>query len=128
MVGNTRILQGIRKRSALTVRRTQPMSVTIATLSQHAACFEPKVEIVPGGARKPGVELVIEPDLVVPPARFLERRQQDVLAIPHRHPACREDANDAPGKALDEFEHRLSLERDAPLANDHLLLALGIGD
>src|SRR5205085_366499 len=36
--------------------------------------LEAKVELVPGGARKPGVELIIEPDFFVPFERLLHRR------------------------------------------------------
>ena len=59
---------------------------------------------------------------------FLDRRHEDVTAILHCHPAAGGNADNILGKALDEFEHRLPLERDAPFEREHLLLALAIGN
>lgn len=68
--------------------------------------LQPKVEIVPRGTGKSGVELVIETDLVVPFKGFLDCRHQDVAAILHCHSSAGSDADNILGKAFDEFEHR----------------------
>jgi hypothetical protein len=66
-----------------------------------------EVEIVPRGTRKSRVELVIEPDLVVPFPGLLDRRHQDVAAVLHRHSSAGNDADNVLGKTFDEFEHWL---------------------
>ena len=79
---------------------TQPISVTIATRSQRESMLQPEVEIVPRSAGKPGVELVIEPDLVVPFEGFLHRRHQDVLAVLHRQSSAYRDADNIAWEGL----------------------------
>jgi hypothetical protein len=69
--------------------------------------LQAEVQIVPRRSRKSRVELVIEPDLLVPFEGFLDRRHQYVAAVLHRDLSAGSDADNILGKALDEFEHRL---------------------
>src|SRR5580704_3359827 len=90
--------------------------------------FQPEFEFIPRSTRKSRVELVVEPDFFVPPEGFLHRRDQDLLAVLQCQTSAYCDADDLAGQAFDEFEHRLLLESDAPLADDDALVALAVGD
>jgi hypothetical protein len=88
--------------------------------------LEPEVKIIPRSPRKSGIEFVIEANLVVPFQGFLDGRDQDVLAVPHRHLSLCNDAHDISGKAFNALEHWPLLESHAKLADEHLLLAPGV--
>jgi hypothetical protein len=69
------------------------------------------IEIAPPGARKPGADLIVQPDFAVPSERGFHRRPQDIVALFVGDPSCRDDTDDVIGQLLDDFDH------EAPCSN-----------
>jgi len=69
--------------------------------------LESEIDLVPRGARKPRVELIIKTNFVVPPQRLFHCWDKDVPAVLHRQTPAYRDADDIAGESFDEFEHRL---------------------
>jgi hypothetical protein len=67
------------------------------------------IEIAPPGTGKPGSDLVIQPDLVVPLERGFHRRPQDIVALFVGDPPCRDDTDNVIGQLLDDFDHEAPL-------------------
>jgi hypothetical protein len=67
------------------------------------------IEIAPPGARKPGADLIIQPDLAMPSERGFHRRPQDIVALFVGDPPCRDDTDDVIGQLLDDFNHEAPL-------------------
>jgi hypothetical protein len=64
------------------------------------------VEILPAGAGKTRADLVIKPDLAVPPERALHRRPQHGVAFLVGDTAACDDADHVVRQFVDEFDHR----------------------
>ena len=75
--------------------------------------LDPDPEIFPGGAREPGTDLVIEPDLIVF-QRILHDRPEDVRAFFIGDASLGDDTDDVVREVLDNLDHQFAPSADRP--------------